>query len=82
MVYRRDLISHFEWLAESKYLDEVLDEALVAIALTAHGHGWAMVETGAAWTPALCTVERFGLEGFVERARSELILPPDDPPPR
>lgn len=30
MIYRRDLIEHFEWLRDSKYLNEVLDEALVA----------------------------------------------------
>jgi hypothetical protein len=76
MIYRRDLISHFEWLAGSRYFDEVLDEALVAIAMTAHGHGRDLVETGAAWTWAICTVERFGLEDFVERARSHLVLHP------
>jgi len=76
MIYRRDLISHFEWLAGSRYFDEVLDEALVAIAMTAHGHGLDLVEAGAAWTRAICTVERFGLEDFVERARSHLVLDP------
>lgn len=40
MVHREDLIPRFEWLAGSKYYDDALDEALVAIAFTAHGRGW------------------------------------------
>ena len=32
--YRRDLIEHFDWLAESKYLEEFCDEALVAVSMT------------------------------------------------
>ena len=76
MIYRSDLISHFEWLAGSRYYDEVLDEALVAIAMTAHGHGHDLVEIGAAWTWAICTVERFELEDFVETARSHLAVNP------
>jgi hypothetical protein len=79
MVYRRDLIPHFEWLAGSKYFDEVLDEAVVAIAMTAHGYGEELVESGAAWMWADGLVERFGLEHFVEQARSELLLPPGSP---
>jgi hypothetical protein len=82
MVYRRDLIPHFEWLAGSKYFDEVLDEAVVAIAMSAHGFESEWVETGAAWMSAGGLVERFGLEHFVAQARSELLLPPDESPPR
>jgi hypothetical protein len=78
MIYRRDLLAHFDWLAGSDYLDEVLDEAVLAIALTAHGHGEEWVADGAAWMTADGLVERHRLEGFVERARSQLLFPPAD----
>lgn len=73
MVYRRDLEEHFSWLAGSEYFDEVLDEALVAIALTAYDHGRAWIENGA-WMTASAVVERFQLEEFVERLRDERLL--------
>jgi hypothetical protein len=73
MVHRRDLIDHFDWLAGSEYYEEVLDEALVAIALVAHGYDWELVEYGAAWRPASGTVEVLGLEDFVEKARADLV---------
>lgn len=73
MVYRRDLVEHFEWLAGSKYLDEVIDEALVAIAFTAYDHDWDMLQNGA-WMSAGGIVERFGLEKFVDRLREERLL--------
>lgn len=75
MIYRGDLIDHFRWLAGSKYYDEVLDEALVAIAFAAHGYEWELVEQGA-WMTAGGVVERFGLEKFAQKARSQLLLPP------
>lgn len=73
MIYRRDLIAHFEWLHGSQYLDEVIDEALVAIALTAYDHGQDLIRNGA-WQDARGVVERFGLEEFAERLRSERLL--------
>lgn len=73
MVYRKDLEGHFEWLAGSEYLDEVLDEALVAIALTAYDHGQDLIQNGA-WQTASGVVERFQLEEFVVRLRGERLL--------
>jgi hypothetical protein len=73
VIYRRELIEHFAWLEGSEYFDEVLDEALVAIALTAYGHDWDMIQNGA-WMNAGGVVERFGLEQFVERLRAERII--------
>lgn len=73
MVYRRDLIEHFKWLEGSEYFDEVLDEALVAIAMTAYGHGRDLIQNGA-WMNARGVVERFGLEQFVERLRAERLI--------
>jgi hypothetical protein len=73
MVYRKDLEEHFEWLAGSEYFDEIIDEALVAIALTAYDHGWDWIQNGA-WMSASGVVERFGLEEFVERLRAERLL--------
>jgi hypothetical protein len=73
MVYRRDLEEHFEWLAGSEYFDEVLDEALVAIALTAYDHGGDLIQNGA-WQDARGVVERFQLEEFVERLRGERLI--------
>jgi hypothetical protein len=73
MVYRKDLEQHFEWLAGSEYFDEVIDEALVAIALTAYDHGRDWIQNGA-WQCARGVVERFELEEFVERLRGERIL--------
>jgi hypothetical protein len=73
MVYRSELEEHFAWLAGSEYFDEVLDEALVAIALTAYDHGRDWIQNGA-WMTASGVVERFELEGFVERLRAERLL--------
>lgn len=73
VIYRSDLIDHFRWLADSKYFDEVIDEALVAIALTAYDHGGDLIQNGA-WQDAKGVVERFGLERFVERLRSERLI--------
>jgi hypothetical protein len=73
MIYRKELIEHFAWLAGSKYLDELLDEVIVAIALTAYGQGGEWIRNGA-WATAESVVERFELEQFVEKVRSERIL--------
>jgi hypothetical protein len=73
MVYRKDLEQHFEWLAGSEYFDEVIDEALVAIALTAYDHGRDLIQNGA-WQSASGVVERFDLEEFVDRLRGERLL--------
>jgi hypothetical protein len=73
MVYRTDLEEHFAWLAGSEYFDEVLDEALVAIALTAYDHGCDLIQTGA-WQSANGVVERFELDEFVTRLRAERLL--------
>jgi hypothetical protein len=73
MVYRKDLEEHFEWLAGSEHFEEVLDEALVAIALTAYDHGRDWIQNGA-WQCASGVVERFHLEEFVERLRAERLL--------
>jgi hypothetical protein len=73
VIYRRDLIEHFKWLEGSEYLDEVLDEALVAIAFTAYDHGQDLLQNGA-WQCAHGIVERFELEPFVEQFRAERIL--------
>jgi hypothetical protein len=72
MIYRRDLLDHFSWLEGSEYLDEVIDEALVAIALTAYDHGRDMIQNGA-WQNAKGVVERFALQSFVEQLRSERL---------
>jgi hypothetical protein len=73
MVYRKDLEGHFEWLAGSEYFDEVIDEALVAIALTAYDHGQDLIQNGA-WQSASGVVERFELEEFVDRLRGERLI--------
>jgi hypothetical protein len=73
MVYRKDLEEHFDWLAGSEYYDEVLDEAVVAIALTAYDHGRDLIQNGA-WQSASGVVERFQLEEFVGRLRAERLL--------
>lgn len=73
MIYRRDLIEHFSWLEGSEYFDEVLDEALVAIALTAYDHPRDLIQNGA-WQDARGVVERFRLEPFVERLREERLI--------
>lgn len=73
MVYRKDLEQHFEWLAGSEYFDEVLDEALVAIALAAYDHGRDLIQNGA-WMNASGVVERLELEEFVARLRAERLL--------
>lgn len=73
MVHREDLTAHFEWLSGSEYYEDVLDEALVAIALDARGRGSELVEYGAAWMMASGVVEAFGLEDLVEKAREDLL---------
>jgi hypothetical protein len=73
MIYRRDLIDHFSWLEGSEYFDEVLDESLVAIALTAYDHPNDLIQNGA-WQNACGVVERFGLEPFVDRLRGERLI--------
>ncbi|MGC1165602.1 MAG: hypothetical protein WA862_05785 [Solirubrobacterales bacterium] len=73
MIYRRDLIDHFQWLAGSEYFDEVIDEALVAIALTGYDHGGDLIQNGA-WQNAKGVVARFELEAFVEQLRSERLI--------
>ena len=72
MVHRSELTERFEWLAASRYYEDVLDEALVAIALAARGLEGELVEYGAAWTMASYVVEVFGLEDLVEKARADL----------
>ncbi len=76
MIHRDDLVPRFAWLAGSKYYDEAVDEALVAIAFAAHGCGDELLEYGAAWMMANGIVEVFGLEDLVYKARGELLLPP------
>lgn len=73
MIYRRDLLQHFSWLEDSRFFDEVIDEAIVAIALTAYDHPNDLIQNGA-WQDALGVVERFGLEPFVERLRAERLI--------
>lgn len=73
MIYRRDLIDHFQWLAGSEYFDEVIDEALAAIVLTAYDHGGDLIQNGA-WQCASGIVERFELEAFVEKLRGERLI--------
>lgn len=71
MIYRRDLIEHFDWLAESEYLEEFCDEALVAISMTVYGHGRDFVKFGPAWMAADHFVDRYGLRDFVDRVHEE-----------
>jgi hypothetical protein len=73
MIYRRDLLDHFAWLHGSEYFDEVIDEAIVAIALTAYDHPRDLIQNGA-WQNAKGVVERFGLESFAERLKSERLI--------
>jgi prevent-host-death family protein len=80
MIYRKDLIEHYEWLSDSKYFTEALDEALVAIALCARGHEHDLMNFGGAWVEASYHVERFGLEEFVEKERRDNVsLDPIEP---
>ena len=72
MMRRRELIKHFEWLAESVHYEDVLDEALISIELAARGLGDEWVEYGAARSTASYVVAVFGLEGLVERSRADL----------
>ena len=69
MIYRSDIVDHFEWLKGSEYYDEVLDEALIAIAMVAHGHEHDLVQSGVAWWMANGLIEKFELDRFVELAR-------------
>jgi hypothetical protein len=72
MIYRRDLIEYFDWLAESRYLEEFCDEAMVAVYMTAYGHGRDFVRFGpGTWMAADHFVDRYGLRPFVDRAREE-----------
>jgi len=83
MVHRRDLLDHLEWLAGSHLLEDALDEAMIAVALRAHGSGWDLMEYGAAWRPASGVVEVYGLERFVESERAHLARnwgPPEATP--
>jgi hypothetical protein len=73
MIYRHDLTEHFSWLAGSKFFDEALDEALIAIAFAAASHDQDLVNTGPAWMTARGLVEKFELQSFVERAAAERI---------
>jgi hypothetical protein len=75
VIYRHNLLEHFDWLSDSKYLDEMLDESVIAIAFCARGHD-ELINWGASWMTTRGFVEKFALEPFVERARSELLLPP------
>jgi hypothetical protein len=72
MVHRSELTERFEWLTPSRYYEDVLDEALVAIALASRGLDGELVEYGAAWTTVSYVVEVFGLEDLVEKARADL----------
>lgn len=75
MFYRRDLIAYFDWLAESRYMEEFCDEALVAITMTAYGHGGDFVRWGAgAYMAADHFVARYGLGDFVDRVRDEDVV--------
>jgi hypothetical protein len=74
MVFRRDLIEHFQWLEGSEYYDEVLDEALVAIAMHAYGHMGDMLCSGTgAWQSVDWVVQYFELWDFVAQVRAERI---------
>jgi hypothetical protein len=74
MIFRRDLIDHFEWLTGSEYLDEVLDEALIAITLCAYDHQGEWIQNGAGvWTSADYVVRYFELQEFVKRLRTERL---------
>jgi len=73
MIYRRDLVDHFRWLEGAECFDEVIDEALVAIALVAYGHCRDLIQNGA-WMVAGDVVERLDLDSFVERLRSERLI--------
>ncbi len=72
MVYRAELTAHFEWLEGSSCYEEVLDEALTAIAFVARGRDDELVEYGAAWMTAGGVVGAFGLEELAEKARQDL----------
>jgi hypothetical protein len=73
MIYRQDLFEHLEWLEGSEFYDTVIDEALVAIALTAYGHGGDWIQCGA-WLSAAHLVERLELSPLVARLRQERIV--------
>ncbi|MBS1862405.1 MAG: hypothetical protein JSS68_11920 [Actinobacteria bacterium] len=75
MFYRQDLIDHFDWLADSRYLEEFCDEALVAISMTAYGYGNVFVKFGPnTWMAADHFVARYGLTEFVDRVRETDVL--------
>jgi hypothetical protein len=73
MIYRQDLVERLEWLEGSEFLDAVIDEALVAIALTAYGHGRDWIQSGA-WMSAEHVVERLGLGSLVAQLRRERLV--------
>lgn len=72
MVHRCELLDSFDWLAGSEHFEDVLDEALVAIAFAAHGHLNELVEYGSARMTVRGLVEAFGLEDFVRYARADI----------
>jgi hypothetical protein len=75
VIFRRDLIDHFEWLEGSEYYDEVLDEALVAIVLCAFDHRGDMLQNSCgAWQSADYIVQYFALRKFVSRVRAERLV--------
>lgn len=74
MIFRCELVDHFEWLQGSEYYDEVLDEALVAIVLHAYDHCGDMLCSGSgAWQSVDWVVQYFALWDFVARVRAERL---------
>lgn len=66
MIDREELNSHFEWLAGSRWYDQALGEAALAIELAAHDHGGEWMRYGYSWMCAAAVVEVLGLEAFVD----------------
>jgi len=69
VIDREQLLPHFRWLRGSRYLDQALGEAALAIELTALDCGGDMMRHGFAWLPADAVVEVLGLERFVREVR-------------
>ncbi len=69
MIDRCGLESHFEWLAGSKWFDQVLGDAALAIELTAADCGDELMRDGYAWRTADGVVEVSELGEFVELVR-------------
>ena len=61
MLDRDELIAHFEWLSGSKYYDQPLGEAALAIELCAGGHDWELMRYRTALMTAGGVVGVFGL---------------------